>query len=201
MADIPPRRTSVPEGASGRWRVERFTVHEVDPAAPDVRPAWARDDPGTYTQLLCDEELFMSDLHAELHTQAPAIHEARARGGRILVTGLGLGLVVEAILAEPRPAVTEIVVVEQSADVIALVEPYLAEKYAGAVRVVQADALAYRPADVERFTVGWHDIWSSPQAPVATEQSYALIERYADVCDWQGAWPLVFLEAEAAARS
>ena len=184
----------MPEGRSGCWRVERFTIPEPPEGFVDDRPEWAQDKPGTYTQLLCDEELFMSDLYVEIHTQAPAIAEARRRGGRILITGLGLGLVVEAILAEPRPAVTNIVIVEQAADVVKLVEPYLRERYGSVVRVVVHDALTYQPEPGERFTVGWHDIWPSPQDPIATEQSHELLERFADVCDWQGSWALVFLD-------
>lgn len=186
--------TRVPVGRSGRWRVERLTIPLPPEGFVDDRPAWAQDEPGNYTQLLCDDELFMSDLYVEIHTQAPAIDEARRRGGRILITGLGLGLVVEAILAEPRPAVTEVVVIEQSPDVIALVEPYLRERYGPLVRVVEHDALTYQTLAGEHFTVGWHDIWPSPQDPIATAQSHELIERFAPVCDWQGSWALVFLD-------
>ena len=122
-----PLRTAVPTGSSGEWRVERFAVAAND--AADTWPAWARDQPGEYTELACGDEVYMTDLVAELYTQQPAIDEARARGGRVLVTGLGLGLVVEAMLAAPTPPITTVVVVEQSPDVVDLVGPYLAERY------------------------------------------------------------------------
>lgn len=192
-------RSDVPEGASGRWRIERFDVPAPDVDRHDERPIWARDPAGTYTHLLCDDELYMSDLYAEIHTQLPAIHEARRRGGRILVTGLGLGLVVDAILAAPSPPIDEIVVIELSGDVIGLVEPTLLERHGSLVHIVQADARRWDRSPGDRFTVGWHDIWPSPRTPSAIAESHELIARFSAVCDWQGAWPLTYLEAETQA--
>lgn len=194
-------RSEVPEGSSGRWRIERFDVPEPDADEHDQRPSWARDQAGTYTHLLCNDELYMSDLYAEVHTQLPAITEGRRRGGRILVTGLGLGLVVDAMLAPPSPPIDEIVIVELSGDVIELVEPTLLARHGPLVRIVQADARRWGPCPSERFTVGWHDIWPSPRTPTAIAESHELIARFSAMCDWQGAWPLTYLEAEARAAA
>jgi hypothetical protein len=193
--------TRVPPGCSGAWRIEHFEVPAPAGDVSDRRPAWARDEPGRYTQLVCGDELYMTDLAAELHTQRPAIEEARERGGRILITGLGLGVVVEAMLAPSSTNITEIVVVERSPDVVALVGPYLVEQYGSTVRIVTDDAFDYVPVAADRFTVGWHDIWPVPQAELALAQSHALIRRFAEVCDWQGAWPLVYRDAEALAST
>ncbi len=196
MADVATElaglRADIPPGRSGRWRVERFSIDAVE--GVDTRPHWARDAEGEYTRLICDEVLFMTDLHAELYTQRVAIEEAWQRGGAALVTGLGLGLVVDAMLL--RAAVDRVTVVEASADVVALVAPRLSERHRDRLRVVTADAFTWEPEPSERFTVGWHDIWPVPQDPVAIAEAQVLEDRFAGVCDWQASWPAEYVAAE-----
>ncbi|MGI9644277.1 MAG: hypothetical protein ACR2O6_03095 [Ilumatobacteraceae bacterium] len=196
MADVATElaglRADIPPGRSGRWRVERFSVPSVE--GVETRPRWARDAAGEYTQLSRDNVLFMTDLHAELYTQRVAIEQAWQRGGAVLVTGLGLGLVVDAMLR--RPAVDRVVVVEASADVVSLVAPSLSSRHGDRLRVVTADAFAWEPDPADCFTVGWHDIWPVPQDPVAIAEAQVLEERFAGVCDWQASWPAEYLAAE-----
>lgn len=196
MADVATElvglRADIPPGCSGPWRIERFSV--AAPAGVDTRPRWARDAAGEYTRLSCGDVLFMTDLHAELYTQRVAIEAAWQRGGEVLVTGLGLGLVVDAMLR--RAAVGRVTVVESSSDVVALVAPRLAERHGDRLRVVTADAFAWEPEPAERFTVGWHDIWPVPQDPVAVAEAQVLEDRFAGVCDWQASWPAEYLAAE-----
>ena len=47
---------------------------------------------------------FMTDLYEEWWTQKNAIDEACRRGGHLLVTGLGLGMIVEAIVKDAPKA-------------------------------------------------------------------------------------------------
>lgn len=203
MSAAPKAFTSdVPAGTSGTWRLERFELAAPRSDGVDTRPWWAVDPAGTYTRLVNGGEVYMSDLYAELYTQAPAIDEARARGGRILITGLGMGLVVEAILAEAssRAPIEQIVVIEYSADVVALVGPYMEAKFGDQVVVRLGDARTWRPDDDERFTVGWHDIWADPWLPVAAAESEQMIEHYDRWCDWQGSWSATFVDEAVAAK-
>lgn len=196
---VPAVRSRVPEGTSGSWRLERFVVPERLDGYVELRPWWAQDEPGTYTRLVDGSETYMSDLYVELHTQAPAIVEARRCGGRILITGLGMGLIVEAILSDPQPLIDEIVIIEYSADVISLVQPYLHGRFGSMVRIEQGDARTWQPDAGEHFSVGWHDIWADPWSETAAVESALMRSHFDEVCDWQGSWSTTFVhECKAA---
>ena len=95
---LPYRKANFPEGVSGEWVLEHFEVPPSPFADPtiDTRPVWARTPPGRYTRLRRGHETFMTDMIDEWWTQLSAIEEARSRGGRVLITGLGLGLIAAA---------------------------------------------------------------------------------------------------------
>lgn len=191
-------RSEVPAGRSGQWVVEKVVLADraYDPGA-DPRPDWFKYRPGVYTSLRCGPEQFMTDLYDEWWTQRDALREASVRGGEILITGLGLGLISEAILRRPGSRVSRITVVELSPDVIRLVGPYLTGRYPDRIEVVEADAFAWTPPADRRFTVGWHDIWPNPHAPGVDEEMARLREHHAGWCGWQGFWPASYRRAEA----
>ena len=140
----------------------------------------------------------MTDLYDEWWTQRRGIEEALKRGGEILVTGLGLGLVAEAILRTPESNVTRVTIVEQSADVIQLVAPFLRSRYGDKIEIQEGDAFVWEPPAERRFTVGWHDIWPDPYTNTNVEEMERLEAHHARWCDWQGFWPKAYLEAIAA---
>ncbi len=188
--------SQVPEGRSGPWVVEKVHIPEraYDPAA-DPRPDCFKFRPGLYTCLRRDSTQFMTDLYDEWWTQRSAITEALCRGGDVLITGLGLGLVAEAILRKPGSSVRRITIVEQAPDVVRLVAPYLEKRYPGKVEVIEADAFCWDPSEERRFTVGWHDIWPDPYGAQVAREIGQLRERYESWCDWQGSWPEAYLTA------
>lgn len=195
MQDVDPRyfRSALPEGRSGKWELSRFTVRELDGYDPrtDPRPDFAKRRPGTYTQLERGTTVFMTDLYDEWWTQRVAIEEACRRGGHVLITGLGLGMVVESMLRAPGSRVERVTVVERSPDVIRLVAPHLERLFGDRLRVVRADAFAWETDD--RFTVAWHDVWPSPYGDEVRAQMARLEERFRDRCAWQGCWPREYL--------
>jgi hypothetical protein len=189
--------SEVPAGRSGPWVIEKVTIPDrpYDPAA-DPRPDCFKFRPGVYTSLRRDSVQFMTDLYDEWWTQRSAITEALRRGGEVLITGLGLGLVADAILRTPGSAVERITIVEQSPDVIRLVEPWLRARYPGRVQIIEADAFSWRP-EGRHFTVAWHDIWPDPYGLAAEMER--LEARYRACADWQGSWPREYLRALAGA--
>jgi hypothetical protein len=191
-------RSEVPAGASGAWVVEKVSIpaRDYDPTS-DPRPDCFKFRPGVYTCLRREATQFMTDLYDEWWTQRAAIEQALARGGNVLVTGLGLGLVAEAMLRPARSPVSRVTVVEFSPDVIRLVKPYLDSRYPGRVEVFEADAFTWEPPRGRRFTACWHDIWPDPHAPAVTEEMRRLGSRYRPWCDWQGFWPKSYVEALA----
>jgi hypothetical protein len=104
----------------------------------------------------------MSDTPTEIREHGAALANA---DGRVLIVGLGLGVLVSALLANPD--VEKITVVEIDRDVIALTGRYYADH--PKVEIVNADILDYarqlkdehgtRPDEVI-FDYAWFDIWS-----------------------------------------
>ena len=191
-------RSDVPAGRSGAWAVEKVSIpaREYDPAA-DPRPDCFKFRPGVYTCLRRDATQFMTDLYDEWWTQQAGVAEALARGGEVLITGLGLGLVAEAMLRPVGSRVSRVTIVELSPDVIRLMKPYLHSRYPEKIEIIEADAFTWEPPPARRFTIGWHDIWPDPHAPENAEEMRRLGERHRPWCDWQGFWPKTYLEALA----
>jgi hypothetical protein len=133
---IPPCR--VPDGRSGDWYIETRGAHKHlgYPRYNDV----------------------MNDTIEEL-----ALHETfvRAASGKILITGLGLGLLPTALLL--KPDVTRIDVVEIEPDVIALVGPHLQDDR---LHIHQGDAYTWLPPAGTQFDFAWHDLiyWDEPMS-------------------------------------
>ena len=157
----------------------------------DSRPPWAQAEPGVYTRLRSGSMDFMTDLYEEWWSQRPAMEEAVRRGGDVLVTGLGLGMVAETILGAEAP-VSSVTVVEASEEVIDLVGTHLEARHPSRLCVVHADAFEWVPPPGTRYSVAWHDIWPSPFDPRGFAESRELIARYAPYADWQGSWVLEY---------
>lgn len=176
-------KVNVPQGTSGLWTVARFEITDGIEAlrcAMHGRPV----APGTYTRLtrkgLWDP--VMSDTPAEVADHLAAIWQAEARGGRILLNGLGLGMVLKAILTFPNVSQVDVVEVEQ--DVINLVAPSYPDPR---VHIVHADAFQVQWPDDAHWSVVWHDIWPAICSDNLKDMR-RLRRKYQDKADWQGCW-------------
>jgi hypothetical protein len=170
-------KVSVPEGRSGAWAVERFNWQ-----CPQTQnlPYWQRTPSGKYTRLVHDRiGTVMADSEPEMRDHIEAVPWAR---GRVLINGLGLGMVLGAILA--KPDVERVTVVEVERNVIELVGPYYA---CDRLETVCASAFDYEPAAGTRFNAVWHDIWPAVDVHKLTEM-LQLRRKYAPISDWQGCW-------------
>lgn len=181
------RKVDVPEGTSGEWAVERFTISKKDAEWYNMRSLFASGpnrpvSPGTYTRLTRLGDVVMSDTPAELADHRGPIRMAH---GHCLVNGLGLGVVVRALL--DHPDVARVTVVEIDPDVMALVAPHYQARYGDRLEIVRANALTYVPSKGARFGVVWHDIWPTICADNLDEMKL-LHRRYGRRCDWQGSW-------------
>lgn len=188
---IAPRfvRAEIPEGRSGAWTVAHFEHTGPRPAREDdPRPEWARCPPGRYTRLTVGKTVMMTDTREEWTTQLHAIARACAAGGDVLISGLGLGVVVDSMLATPDSKVEHITVIERASDVIALVAPHVTARWPERVTVVEADTFEWTPPRGARYSVGWHDIWPNPYDPRIRAEMDRLEDRYRHVCDWQASW-------------
>jgi len=181
-------KVDVPEGASGDWAVERFSVTPEEESFEKMRCAFnpqrvARFAPvGDYTRLVRGNGVVMSDTPDEIMDHMEPMRRAR---GRCLVNGLGLGMVAEGMLR--RPDVERVTVVELSEDVIALVGPHYRARHGDRLEIVHGDAFEWVPPRGVRYDVVWHDIFddiSADNLPLMTR----LKRRYCRRCDWQGCW-------------
>lgn len=150
----------VPEGGCGSVAVERFTV-ERDLANLRLAFDGGRDCiPGTYTRLLRNGLLWMSDTTAERRDHIDAAIQIGDRGGRVLIGGLGLGMILRVALLTPE--VTHVDVVEIDPDVVGAVGPHYQEMAAErgvSLTIHAADVFTIRWPPNTRWDVAWFDIW------------------------------------------
>jgi len=200
-------KVNIPEGQSGNWRVEHFEISEDEAKFENMRCAINGRNryirPGNYTRLMHNDTVVMSDTPAEMRDHYEAV---RAASGHCLVNGLGLGMVVCAMLDKrvddrgvrtddpnTKLAVDHVTVIEKSEDVIRLVGPALEARYGDRLTIVHADAYDYKPPKGVRYNAVWHDIWNHlcvDNLPLM----HKLHRKYGRRAEWQGSWGRELLE-------
>lgn len=194
---------TVPCGKKGPWTIDEFDIVDgpilfmANFRAIRDGNAFAAIRPGRYKRLRhAKRGVVMSNTPMEVHTNLDAY---RAATGRVLINGLGMGMLLEAVLS--KPCVTHVRVIEIDPDVIALVGPHYLKD--SRVEIIEADAYAYRPSLGERFNYVWHDIWDS-----ITEDNLPLMKKLGRrwskrIADAQGFWarPQIYAERRRWGRS
>lgn len=168
-----------PDGVCGDFRVETFTVSKSESMFSGLR----RGDyvaEGTYKRLMRGGTVVMSNTSMEIRTNYEFIRNAK---GKVLINGLGLGMVLAAILSKPE--VTSVTVIEKYQEVITLVGPTFTHD--PRVKIIHADALEYKPAKGEKFDCVWHDIWDYICSDNLKEMA-TLHRRYGKRTAWQDSW-------------
>lgn len=194
MNDDSIPNVDVPEGQSGSWRVERFTVNDQDIQLHNLRCLFHTGqggrimEPGTYTRLMHGGGIVMSDTPAEKRDHHRAVAMAH---GIVLLNGLGLGMVLNACLLKSE--VTRAIVVEISPDVLKLVAPHYDAKFENRVSFVLGNALEYAPPKGLRFGMVWHDIWDGICTDNLPDMK-RLHRRYGHRTEWQGSWARYLIE-------
>ena len=174
-------KVDIPEGQSGPWRVEKFEV----PENSLVRIKYSLQNrpvpPGIYTRLIRDKAMnpMMSDTRQEIMDCFDILHQGI---GRILINGLGLGMVVSGLLK--RESVTHIDVVEIDDDIISLVLPHITDER---LVVYHEDAFTIQWPKGTRWNYVWHDIWPSICSD-NLEGIRKLKQRYGHRTEAQGVW-------------
>ena len=189
---------TVPDGKRGLWSIETFTVSERDARMFNLgnmfNPGqWI--DPGTYRRLRHKERgIVMSNTPMEVRSNYDAYLSAH---NRVLINGLGLGMLLEGILR--KPDVTYVRVIEVDPDVIRLTGDYYLG-FSDKLEIVEADAYEYRPKRGEFFDYVWHDIWDDINADNLPLMS-KLTRRYNKrVATSQGVWSRDMIRADQRRR-
>lgn len=179
----------VPAGESGNARIEKFALTKDDIAIANMRAMFQPGGagrmlyPGDYTHLMIDGALVMSDTHAEAREHWSPVRYA---SGHVLLNGLGLGFVLQAMLT--KHDVDHITVVEKNEHVLALVAPSFPQH----TTFIHADALEWRPDKGERYGFVWHDIWKDICSD-NLEDMKLLHRSYGRRCEQQGSWSREYL--------
>jgi hypothetical protein len=202
---------TVPEGEVDGLRVERFEIKAIDDwtdadegrtdvVAPLEVLRMERDGrgsaPGWYTRLVDANEpdvhghslVWMSDTDAEKADHMEAVRAIEVyEAKRVLINGLGLGMVVNAALSFDH--VERVDVVEADERVIKLVGPhYLKDPR---VNIIHADAYeqmgAWHNGLPIRWDVAWSDIWPTMSADniLGMDQLHTYYRRRTQ---WHGMW-------------
>lgn len=106
---------------------------------------------GKYVRLHVNGELMMSDTGMERISNREFIEKAN---GRVLIAGLGIGLILKNIL--DKKSVGEIVIIEKYKDVIDLVAPKFKSNK---ITIIHADIFDWKPPKGEKFDTIYFDIW------------------------------------------
>lgn len=124
---------------------------------------------GKFVRLVHNGSVVMSDTDMEKRTNANFVRNAH---GKVLIGGLGIGLILLAI--QDKPEVEKIVVVEKHKEVIELVKDQLPLN--GKVEIINADVFEYMPQ--EKFNTIYMDIWNFINTDVYRDSMKPLIVRY-----------------------
>ncbi len=174
----------LPECEEDGLSIRKFTV-ERDSFA-NFRLGARATRPGTYTGLVLNGRLWMSDTDAEKRDHMPALRQmAINRVERVLINGLGLGMVLKAALTFDH--VKHVDVVEIDERVLRLVGSH----YAKDPRVHLHHADAYEQATKwpkgTTWDVAWSDIW--PDASTDNLPSMTRLRRsYGRRTLWHDCW-------------
>lgn len=174
----------VPDGICGDYRVETFTVDAKESEETRLFSLFRGRDayipPGEYKRLMRKDTVVMSNTPMEVRTNSNFIQNAK---GKVLINGLGLGMVLTAILNKPE--VESVTVIEAAEEVINLVAPVYT--CSPRINIIHANAFDYKPLKGQRFNAVWHDIWDFISADNLPEMR-KLHRKYAQRSDWQGSW-------------
>ena len=172
----------IPPGVYGSAKVEHFTIGE-----PSVRMLLRPSEfvaPGSYARLLVNNHIMMSDTDMERRSNR---HFVSLAHGHVLVGGLGLGMVVFALLQKDE--VTSLTVIEKNADVVRLVQPHLPKDKR--LSVIEANVFTWKPT--QKYQTIYFDIWPDMSTDNLDDMT-KLHRRYARSLDrtdpsaWMGSW-------------
>jgi spermidine synthase len=139
----------LPESIKGVARVKHVEI----PVDQGIR-ALLRGEyitPGRYAQLFVGSTLMMSDTPMERRSNWRIMRECN---GDVLIAGLGIGMVLTAVLKHPD--VRTVTVVEKYQDVIDVVGPHYANER---LTIICADILEWQPPKGRKWDTIYFDIW------------------------------------------
>lgn len=158
---FPIMQDILPEGKTDNASLEYFTISDSEARMAVMKATYGRDYlgrhiyAGDFVRLIINNQLMFTDTGGERYSNYEIVQNSH---GKVLIAGLGLGMVLAAIV--PKPEVKKVVVIEISQDVINLVEPHIRNylgKFSPKLEIVCSDIYDYVPT--EKFNTIFFDIW------------------------------------------
>lgn len=183
-------KVSVPEGKKNNISIEKFTVSKMESGFSIFSYGPSRIvEAGEYTRLMFGKQVIMSDTSNEIRDHFKPIIKAK---GKCLVAGLGIGVVLQALLRKKE--VEFVTVVEKSQDVIDLVEPHYRELFGwDKFEIICADIFYWKPPKGVKYEMAWYDIWFNICSDNLPEM-HKLHRKFGNKTSWQGSWCRGILE-------
>jgi hypothetical protein len=191
------------EATSGSFSIEIYDIPKDDLyRLRTIRDEGMARDPGygTFRKLIetvpedkqddnCrnGRKLWMSDTRAEILEHKPILDKLDRLqyfpNKRVLINGLGLGVIVHAALL--YDSVDYVDIVEINWDIINLIGPFLADD--PRVNIHHGDAFDMKWPSGRRWDIVWHDIWPTISEYNLPEMD-RLVRKYKNKAGWQGCW-------------
>jgi len=202
---FPPMYEVLPQGECGGAKIEHFEIDTSRSVVTRLRAEFNPDTrwytfipPGKYARLSVDGVMYMTDTGHEHYSSLPLLNNAY---GNVLVSGLGLGMVIPPLLANPK--VDSVCVVEKNTDVVRLVLPPLLRYIQAHTDFGRSRDLCVSKGDVwnwdpyadtlsenRKFDTIFHDIWPN-LGPELLPEFAKLKRRYRKWLNkggWMGCW-------------
>ena len=186
----------VKHAESPRYLIEEFSVTEADSFYFNQRcqaqnlPAQCII-PGIYVHLLDKQkdEVVMSNIPAEIYDHAEICRKSH---GRVLICGLGLGMILHQLGCNDH--ISEIVVVEKEPEIIDMIAPAFPENK---VTILPGDAFLPDECGITgQFDTMFFDIWNN-----ITSQTYSEMQELSVLwMNWQSPQIQIFHRREKSAQ-
>lgn len=197
-----PMAEVLPESQQGVASIDHFTMDPGDMLASLAEHAEDFVPTGRYARLKVNGQLMMTDSPMEKRTNLEVVEKAQ---GRVLIAGLGLGMILRSLLRKPE--VSTILVLEKFQDVVDLVLPSLAgdslisgflshdgnhiTTHGGKLEVIVADVFQWEPfSSLRKLNTIYFDIWPDSTVHYLPEMEF-LYKRYRPLLakgGWMDSW-------------
>lgn len=183
---------NIPVGACGAFQIKKATGTFQNAQAElygTVHHGRVEEEPhGTYTALWISEHngsaingSVMQDNYTEVLEHQPLWDNAF---GKILIGGLGVGMVNEYLVRNPH--VTSVTIVEKYSEVIDLVWNHCAKD--SRFTLVQADIETWIPPADSYWDYGWFDTWLGINPMSMEEYKQFIVAKYSPFCGKVETW-------------
>lgn len=166
----------------GCAEVTHYTITQLH-ALREMMHGWPCDV-GTVAILRVNGRTMMSDTKHERLTNCEARRQAK---GKVLIAGLGIGMLLHPIVAKEE--VESVTVVEKEADVIELISPTLPKS--PKLQTIHADIFEWKPPANAKYDCIYFDIWADASNGSATPDKRKLsakFRKYKADGGWMSSW-------------